>query len=298
MTLPDEAGRELDQALRRVAIEHQRAARAAEIAQRHERRTAADPDSLRAFHLRMAQMHRQAERQHLAAARMHAAHADRLRRWAAYGDHERALPRFMATVAAAVGARGAAVTLFGPDKTETLTAASDLAAQNAQDLEFTLGEGPARDAAEQSRPIAATGPALLERWSNYGPAVVALGIRSVAAVPLQISSIPLGALTAFDPPREPAGENLEPIHAAADTIALSVLMAAGEGDAEQAPDLQSLFGQADRRAVVHQAAGVVAERNGCTIADALALIRAHAFAEGEPVDSVASDIMHHGRRLT
>jgi hypothetical protein len=297
MTFPEEAGRELDQALRRVAIEHQRAARAAEIAQRHERQTTVAPASLRAFHARMALMHRQAERQHLAAGRMHAAYADRLRGWVTDGGRERALPRFMATVAAAVGARGAAVTLFGQDRTETLTAASDPAAQDAQDLEFTLGEGPARDVAEQRRTITAAGPALLERWSNYGPALAALGIRSVTAVPVQISSIPLGALTAFDPPHQPAGESLEPIHAAADTIALSVLLAATEGETDEALDLRSLFGQADRRAVVHQAAGVLAEQNGCTIADALALIRAHAFAEGEPVDSVASDIIHRRRRL-
>jgi AmiR/NasT family two-component response regulator len=75
------------------------------------------------------------------------------------------------------------------------------------------------------------------------------------------------------------------------------LMAASAADTDEALDLQSLFGQADRRAVVHQAAGVLAERNGCTVADALALIRAHAFAEGEPVESIASDIIQHRRRL-
>jgi len=298
MTLPEDVGRELDQALRRVAIEHQRAARAAEIAERHERELSTASTSLDAFHHRMAQMHRRAERQHLAAARMHAAYADRLRRWSDDANHQRAIPEFMATVAAAIGAHSTAVTLFGPDRTETLTAASDRAAQSAQDLEFTLGEGPARDAADQRRPVTATGAALLERWSNYGPAVAALGIRSVIAVPVEVGSVPLGALTVFDLPRQPVGEVLESFYAAADTIALSVLMAADDAGTHETSNLLSLFGQAERRAVVHQAAGVVTEQNGCTIADALALIRAHAFAEGEPVGSVAADILQHRLRLT
>jgi hypothetical protein len=297
MTLPEDAGRELDQALRRVAIEHQRAARAAEIAQRHERLLPADPAPLDEFHQKMARMHRNAERRHLAAARMHASFADRLNRWVEDADPQRALPRFMATVASAVGAHGAAVTLFGSDRTEALTAASDLAAQDAQDLEFTLGEGPARDAAEQRRAVTAGGPELLERWSAYGPAVAALGFRSVLAVPVEVSSIPFGALTVFDLPRQPAGEALESCYAAADTIALSVLTAAGEPDPQAGPGLLSLFGQVDRRAVVHQAAGMLAEQSGRTVPDALALIRAHAFAEGEPVESVAADIVHHRLRL-
>jgi len=297
MTLPEDAGRELDQALRRVAIEHQRAARAAEIAERHERQLSTDPASLNAFHQKMARMHRHAERRHLAAARMHASFADRLHRWVEEADPQRALPRFMATVASAVGAHSAAVTLFGSDRTETLTAASDPIAQDAQDLEFTLGEGPARDATEQHRAVTAAGPGLLERWSAYGPAVTALGISSVMAVPVEISSVPFGALTVFDLPRQPAGEALESFYAAADTIALSLLMAAGEAEPQENPDLLSLFGQADRRAVVHQAAGVLAEQSGCAIPDALALIRAHAFAEGEPVESVAADIVHHRLRL-
>jgi hypothetical protein len=36
---------------------------------------------------------------------------------------------------------------------------------------------------------------------------------------------------------------------------------------------------------------------GCGIADAVALIRAHAFAEDKSVDDVASDIVHRRLRL-
>jgi hypothetical protein len=61
MSLPPEPGRELDQALRNAAVEHRRAARAAEIATRHETQLASATEGMRAFHARMAAMHRKVE---------------------------------------------------------------------------------------------------------------------------------------------------------------------------------------------------------------------------------------------
>ncbi len=64
----------------RADDERLRAARTAKIAERHETSIVGEP-FLRAFHLRMATIHRQVQRQHLAAAALHAARADRLRAW-------------------------------------------------------------------------------------------------------------------------------------------------------------------------------------------------------------------------
>ena len=46
---------------------------------------------------------------------------------------------------------------------------------------------------------------------------------------------------------------------------------------------------------MNQAAGMVSVQCDCGVADALALIRAHAYAEDRSVESVARDIV--GRRL-
>lgn len=299
MVFPDEAGRELEQSLRRVEIERDRARRAAEIALRHELRATGEPGPMREFHTKMSAMHRRAERQHLAAARIHASHADRLRRWAGSPGGRTAPPRLLTTVAQTVGAESLAVTLFGADRTESLVAASDAAARSAQDLEFTLDEGPARDAVGGRAPIEAAGRALTQRWTNYGPAVAALGIGSVAAVPVSVGGLPLGALTEFGRADSPRRIAVEPLLAAADALALSLVsdQDAGGGGDQDAADLAMLFGETDRRAVVHQAAGVVSVQFGCGIKDALALIRARAFAAGEPVDAVASAIVQRRLRL-
>ena len=138
----------------------------------------------------------------------------------------------------------------------------------------------------------------MKRWSNYGPAVAALGIRSVVAVPVRLSNFPFGALTVFGPPDNSGDDMLEPLLAAADTIALAVLPPADAAEPHEPSELSALFGQADRRSVVHQATGIVSVQCGCGIKDALALIRAHAFAEGRSVDAVASDVIHRRLRLT
>ncbi|MEY9926318.1 hypothetical protein ABH926_000940 [Catenulispora sp. GP43] len=291
MPLPPESGRELDQALQHAAVEHRRAARAAEIATRHEAQMLTAAEGMRAFHARMVVMHRQVEQQHRTAARIHTAHADRLRRWTeGTADPQQVQPGFMAAVAETLGASGAALTLFGPDDAETPAAASNPASRTAQRLEFTLGQGPARETVHLRRPVTAAGKQMAQAWPIYGPAVEKLGIRAVAAVPVTTVGAPLGALTVFDPPMA-HGPDLETFLAAADTLAASLLTPWGAPGNEEPIGWPPLLDQHDSWAVVHQAVGMVSVQCRCGTADALALIRAHAFAENRPVDEVAADIV-------
>lgn len=297
MPLPPEPGRELDQALQNAAVEHRRAARAAEIATRHETQIATATEGMQAFHWRMAAMHRQVEQQHRTAARIHTAHADRLRRWCAgSAEDPQAQPGFMAAVAETLGASGAALTLFGPDEAETPAAASNPASRTAQHLEFTLGQGPARETVRRRSPITAAGRQMTEAWPIYGPAVEQLGIRAVAAVLVGTPGAPLGALTVFDPPRVHRPD-LETFQAAADTVAVSLLSPWGAPDGEEPMGWPPILDQGDPWAVVNQAAGMVSVQCRCGTADALALIRAHAYAENQPVDEVAAAIVDRTLRL-
>ena len=52
------------------------------------------------------------------------------------------------------------------------------------------------------------------------------------------------------------------------------------------------------RAEVHQASGMVAVQLGVSVGDALARLRAHAFAEGRPLAAVAEDVVSRRLRLT
>jgi hypothetical protein len=112
-----------------------------------------------------------------------------------------------------------------------------------------------------------------------------------------VAGVALGALTVFDPPHDSAPD-LEAFSAAADMLAASLSPAAGGdgagGDGTWPPPLT----QADPWSAVNQAAGMVSVQCDCRVADALALIRAYAYAEDRSVESVADDIIERRLRLT
>jgi hypothetical protein len=191
-------------------------------------------------------------------------------------------PGMLAAVAGLFGTDAAALTLLDADQTEVWVAASNALARLAQDLEYTLGEGPARDATAANGAILDHGQGLQTRWRHYGPAVRQIGIEAVAAVPLPWSAGYLGALTVFNPTR------VEGMGAVARDLAVAALNA----DAQPA-----LLAQGDHRAQVHQAAGIVSVQCGIPVAEALLLLKAYSYAHGEGIGSVAARVLRHELRL-
>ena len=241
-------------------------------------------------------MHRRAEACHRAAARLHERHAAGL--LAQLGQAEATLPGpgfAAATAAAVLGTPSTTIVLLDGQRAIAVLAASDATARAAHDLEILMGEGPVHALTGTSTPIRVAGPALCDRWPRYGPAVTELGVRAVLAVPLPPAGS-LGALCAY--PRQPA--ITDDAVAAAGRIAAALTRAL-----LQVPCLRDSkgdsalrrFGLTDDLAVVHQAAGMVSARCRCTIGDALALLRARAFADGQPVGQVAHAVVHDGLQL-
>ena len=239
----------------------------------------------RAAHLRMAAVHRSTAARHQTAARLQEDYAIRFAGWARTTSTPR--PLFMTGVAAACGTSSAALTLVGATLDQLALAASDDSSRAAQELEFLLGEGPARDATSQARAVTAVGSALTDRWPGYGPAVTELGIDEVTAVPLSMSGTCVGALTIFDPAPRPAGSDT--FAEVADVLTRTMILNP-DGDPE-------LYGGTDLRAMVHQAAGMVSVHLDCPVADALERIKARAFAEGTSARAVAERILRGELRL-
>lgn len=264
---------------RRAAAARARSAHETSCADRHTALAGTAPtELLRDAHTRIAAVHRSTASCHLAAARLHDDYVARLAVWAEAQDSPQ--PLFMTGVAAACGTDSAALTLVGATLDQTTLAASDEPARAAQELEFLLGEGPARDATREARPVSAAGATLTARWPGYGAALGELGITEVAAVPLSLADVCVGALAVFDPG---PGYGAAAFAQVAEALTRSMILTP-DGD-------PSLYGAVDLRAAVHQAAGMVAVRQDCAVADALELIRAHAFAEGTSAGSVAARIL-------
>ena len=283
--------------LRQWAAEERRlAAREAAVAARYEQQ-AARPSAFLAGGPERAAVHRRAEACHRATARLHERRAARLQAQLDKAESTVLRPGFAAATAAAVlGVPSTAIVLLDGRRAVAVLAASDATARAAHDLEILMGEGPVHALAGKSTPIRVAGPALCGRWPLYGPAVAELGVRAVLAVPLPpVGS--LGALCAYT--RQPAITD----HAAATArriaaaLAYALVTAAPSQGYSEGDSALQRFGLADDQAVVHEAAGMLSARCHCSIDDALALLRARAFADGQPVEQVALAVVHDGLRL-
>lgn len=301
MPPPDDAAAAVVACLReRVADELRRADRAEAIAASHEARSATAPAQLRELRTRMAALHRKMVRRHRTSAALHELHAIRMEAWLNGGRGPAFQPVFMAAVAAAMGVGSATATMRGQRLLAVVSASSDDVARAAHDLEVVLGEGPAITAMTEGAPVSADSGSLRHRWPLYGSAVGELGVRTVVAVPLRQAATCLGAICAYSPDLVLPDGLVTVAGQVADAVTRTVLLAPGPfpdpgfpGGFPGAP----LFGESDYQAVVHQAAGMVSVQCGCGIDDAEDLLRARAFADGQPVEKVALAVLRGDAHL-
>ena len=265
----------------RALLAHGRAGRAEAAAERHELMAVRTGQE---FHARIAAAQRRTAVRHRSSAALQESFALRMAEWE---QGRGAPPRFMAVVAEACGARSAALSLADGDQIQVAVAASDERSRAAQDLEYVLGFGPTRDAMRDGRPVLASGAELELRWPGYGSELAALGVAEVAAVPLAVSGNCFGGLAVFDP--APGSIGASAFTEVAGALISGVLLGP-DGDPE-------LYGGLEHRDALHLAAGMVSVQADCGVTDALALIRARAFAVGEPLTAVANRIVSGELRL-
>jgi hypothetical protein len=193
-----------------------------------------------------------------------------------------------------LGVSGAGLTLMTKTQLGAVWASGDLA-QAVEDLQFTLGEGPALDAYRLGAP--ALEPYLADassRWPFFCPQAIDLGVRAVFSFPLQMGVIRLGALNLVrDGPGFLSSDELADALVLADVATQDIIDFQAQG-ATHWP-LSDRLGQ---RARVHQATGMVAVQTSSDMASALACIRAYAFANETSIFEVADRVIARRLRLT
>ncbi len=185
---------------------------------------------------------------------------------------------------------GAAVSLMAPAQSQSVASAFDGTARALQDLEFTLGEGPAIDSYTQGRPVLVDDVRGLGRqWPQFSNAVAAMGVRAVFALPLQTRGTRIGVLVLY---RDEAGAladtELADALEVADMITQLVLVMQSEVATES---VAWALDVSDHRAVVHQATGMIAVQIDADVDEALVRLRAHSFATDRPIREVAEDVV-------
>jgi len=221
--------------------------------------------------------------------------------------------------ARALGAAGVALSLLvGAERTaEPLWYHPDLSAR-FEELQFTLGEGPGPDAVRTGSPVLEPDLARVrpERWPALLPAARELGVRGVCCFPLGIGAIRVGVLTLLC-----GGERRLSRQQYTDAAALTAVLTGallnrdrrggdgsedgdgdgdGDGDEDGDGDVPGLGAALEspsvlRRAVVHQATGMISAQLDVPIQEALLRLRAHAYSSERPLGEIAADVV--ARRL-
>ncbi len=183
---------------------------------------------------------------------------------------------------------GVGMALMTDEGPAGIIAATDGAAMELEELQFTLGEGPCVDASQTGRPVLQpdfprTAP---RRWPAFAGGALEAGVRALFAFPLRVGAIRVGVLDLYRDRVGPlSADDLTEALSFADAATLVLLNAqAGYPVLVPVPVL-------DDRAEVHQATGVVSVQAGVGLAEALVLLRARAFADQRPIGDLARDVL-------
>ncbi len=217
----------------------------------------------------------------------------------AAADHDAGSARLCTVSADVLAMSGAGIMLLSPDVPLGSICSSDAVSARIEELQYELGEGPCIDAYHQDAPVLEpdlSDPAV-PRWVSFTPPAVEAGARAVFGFPMDVGDVRVGALNLYrDRPGILEEQQL------ADALVMAKI-AAHEVLAMQADARSGLLGPeledgADLRLVVHQASGMVSVQLGVSVVEALVRLRAHAFAEEEPLTAVATKIVARQLRLT
>ena len=203
-------------------------------------------------------------------------------------------------VAAAVGeADGGWLSVMSDPARRALVHATSRRAAELDELQFTLGEGPCTDAFRSGRPVlvADLGAAgWRERWPGFAIASVTVEAAAVFAFPLVLGAIRVGVLGLY---RKTAGPlipgALADVLVCAD-VALQLLLNSRAGMDGDGTGCRATAGRMTMRRYTRRPAWCPrSARWGPE--EALALLRAHAFAYDLTLDEVAAAVVARRLRL-
>lgn len=209
------------------------------------------------------------------------------------------LQRLCRAMSAGLQLPGAALDLRSKPDREAIVAASDEVAREGAALEFDLGEGPARDAFTDGRPVLVPDLAATQdgAWPGYAPAARAAGIGATFSFPMHVGAARFGVLTVYSSvPRRLDRIEVRKCLAIAD-LATEILLGSSETttDGEIDPGLKGALGF---RSEIYQAQGMLMVALEITLAESLARMRGHAFSSGRDLIDVAVDLVAGKLALT
>jgi len=191
-----------------------------------------------------------------------------------------------------LGAEGAAITLAYTAPGRVTLCVTDDCAARLEDLQDLLGEGPGPTAYRTGRQCHVLVGGGDHRWPQFeSSAQQAFGSINVHAIPIQPDHTTLGVLTCHMGPGQDLLLSTGAVQFLADAVGVALLRDAdahlGEPVGSAEDDDTSPWSSRSR---IQQATGMVVAQLGIEPKDAMALLRAHAFARGASLDDVAGAV--------
>lgn len=186
----------------------------------------------------------------------------------------------------------AGVLLVGEDGVLELCAASSEDMRLLELFELQQREGPCQDAYHRGEQVVVTDLTTThERWPRFTPRALDMGFHAVYAFPLRLRGDRIGALNTFRRAGGSLGaEDLRAGQTMADVATIGIMQERALREArDRTHHLQRAL---DRRVVIEQAKGMVAQRLQLDVGEAFELIRQHARSDNRTVLSVSQAVIN------
>ncbi|MFH0517306.1 GAF and ANTAR domain-containing protein [Streptomyces sp. M41] len=196
---------------------------------------------------------------------------------------------------------GASVSLHSDGMPVQLGASSPQAARLTE-IQATLGDCPCQSAALSGAPVLAcdlTEGLDVSRWPVFAQEATAAGVRAVYSMPLGNETVCVGTLDLYrDTPGALSERELRTARLVAGMMTTALMALPRMEEAGDPEDERWLSGLAADQDQVYQATGMMMAQLGVGTDEALARLRAHAFAHGRTALDVARDVVAHRLRFT
>lgn len=218
----------------------------------------------------------------------------------AAGDSRVALPTRTATAAADIlpGVGGAAICVYDSDGARLAVGVSGPQALLAEQLEYTIGDGPGLDAQHAASPVVIAGHHFGRRWPVFHDVLLThTAFRAALAVPLAGAATDWFAVLMLyyrrvDHLNNVGIADLADISEVADVIAFTVMCAMTElTERIWRPNGAGLPHHIEQRLAVSVATGMLVGSQHLIAADALAVLRGHAYTHNQTLDHSAFQVV-------
>lgn len=192
--------------------------------------------------------------------------------------------RLCLAMAEITGLTGGSMTVGLSTPSRATLCATDELAERIEELQDIAREGPALEAYRLGRVIEVDASGISHRWPMLAQSL-ADRLRSVrlVAAPMKPDTSVLGVLTLHGSAQTPLSVGVDDIQFLADAIGVAVL-----GGFERAETTDEIWSARD---LLNQATGMVIAQLRLQPSDALAVIRAHAFAHDTTLATIAQAVV-------